>query len=312
MNNIFSSQKALHFFKLFLKIILGILLGLAVGLVLFMVIFHKTPQTILQTIFSSVASVDNKKITKQDIDYQIQIDKCYGIENQSGEKALIEIINNLLEKEALIFAFNIKISEKDLENKSNWIDTNTKAPNILKCVKSAFGNDKKSYLNLYVSPTVVNPTLYQNFYYSKSIHRQEWNRINEILKQLANGQKIESFSEYQKFDIPKEITLPKSLQDYKDQFKEPIVLQIVKQLKNGQLWSEIVEDENSYMIIRLIDSDKDKYYVDGIVVKKKEFEPWFKDLVTKNIKISILDETLAQSIKRNYSLVWWVPLIKDK
>mgnify|MGYP000936766789 CR=1 FL=1 len=304
-----TTQKLSNYSKLLLKITLFIFIGVILGAIIFLMPKHKN---ILPFVSGGIAAVGTESIDKKTIDYQIKVDKCYGSENQSEGVALIKIINNLLEKEVLLSAFDIKITEKDLEDKSGWVDTNTKAPDILKCVKEVFGNDRKNYLALYISPTVVNPTLYNNFYFSPEIHKEELNEIKEIKAKIDSGQRLEDFPNYSSLEVPKEITLPDTLEPYQDQFKESVLSKVVKQLKPNQIWPEIIEDEYSYMIVRLLKEDENQYYLDGVTVAKKEFDPWFKDWVTRNIKIFVFDSQIAQDLKTNYSQIWWVALIKEK
>jgi len=245
---------------------------------------------------SLIAQINNQKITQKDLDYQIKVDSCYGLKNQAQEPALIEIINKFFEEQVLNSAFENKISDKELEKKAEWVDKNTKAPEILECVKKVFGEDRKKYLDFYIKPTLVNPRLHLEFSLSPRIHQREIEEIKAIKKDLDTGKKLEDFSNYQKWEIPKDTDFP----------TDPLVDKVIKNLKLGQVWLNIIKDDFSYKIVRLLEEDKEKYYLDGVIVQKMAFDPWFQDYVKRNIKIEILDQELLTGIKTNHPNLWWV------
>ena len=255
------------------------------------------------------AKINNQEITPKDLDYQIKTDDCYGNKNQSSELALIKIINQLLEKEVLIAAFKIKITTQELEEKSAWIDANTKAPEILDCVKKVFGQDKKSYLNLYIRPTLVNPRLHSEFALALTIHQEEADRISSLKSELSQGKKLEDLSHYQKWEILKKTDLSgvRALQEAGVELApNPLIDKVIKNLKPGEIWADIIEDDYSFQIVRFLKEDQEKYYLDGIVIPKKSFDSWFQDYVKNNVKIEIFDQEILNKIKTQYPDIWWL------
>jgi len=111
--------------------------------------------------------VNEKIITAHDIRLMQSADSCYGAYIDSVQ-ALIKLINIELESEILQLCFNKPIKEDTLKQKSAWVDANTRAPNILNCVKAKYGKDTSAYLQWYIRPTVVNPVLHKLYNFQRN------------------------------------------------------------------------------------------------------------------------------------------------
>ncbi len=272
------------------------------------------------------ATVGDSKISQKDIEYKMSIDQCYGSE-ASRETALLELIRDTLEKEVLKKAFFVYPEKDILEKKSKWIDENTKAPKILKCVKKIFENNHEKYLQLYVAPTLINPRLHSEFSKSKKIHNSETKKIQEIFNQIKNDKDIASFKEYKEVQISEvTTTLPKNLEKLKKyginsidklppdlkksilakRDKDPLVEKILKNLKPGQIHPKIIEDDNSYKIIKFIKKQGDVYYCGVINIAKKNFDKWYQDFAKKNIKVKIRDSFLKKQIKNDHPNLYYL------
>jgi len=235
-----------------------------------------------------VAQIGKEKISEKDIEYQIAIEKCYSEREISKDVALIQLKNKFLEKEVLRMAFGVEPDDTVLEEKAKWVDKNTKAPEILDCVKSVFGNDRKNYLRLYIQPTLVNPKLHSLFSQSEEIHKDKIERIKQIYEEVKNGKDLKNFSEYNTFEIEKQIQTSELFEEKGVEFQEnPLIKKVIKNLEAGEIWDDIVEDDYSYQIIRFLKEDDEKYYCDGTVVEKKLFDEWFDNFVNENIEVSL-------------------------
>jgi len=87
--------------------------------------------------------------------------------------------------------------------------------------------------------------------------------------------------------------------------EDPFISKVLSKLKKGKIFPDIVEDDYSFKIVRLIDEDKDNYYWDGVVIAKKNFDDWFKNYVKENVKVKIFDKELEKKFKTRYSDIWW-------
>ena len=87
-------------------------------------------------------------------------------------------------------------------------------------------------------------------------------------------------------------------------FQDPLI-KIVSGLKEGEMYNNIVEDDYSYQIVRLIKKEGSKYKIESVIVAKSEFDKWFNNEAEK-VKVKILDKVLKESIKTDYPQVSWV------
>jgi hypothetical protein len=238
--------------------------------------------------------VNEKIITAHDIRLMQSADSCYGAYIDSVQ-ALIKLINIELESEILHLCFNKPIKEDTLKQKSAWVDANTRAPNILNCVKAKYGKDTSAYLQWYILPTVVNPVLHKLYNFSKEIHRNVYQRMADIRDSLDKGLKrLEQFAEYKKWDIPKG----------KNYEWLPFVQEVVIPLKEKETYKGIYEDDYWLSIPRKVKETEENWYLDGITLDKEPFEKWFSQQVKEKVKIEWLNEKEKELIRQRYP-EWW-------
>jgi hypothetical protein len=256
-----------------------------------------------------VALIDGISIYRRELLLFYKVQKnCYKNENISKEEALAMLIRDKLELSVLKKKYNLEPEKSILIEKAKWIDKNTRAPEILKCTKNTyFPFYKKYYLEDIVKPTLVNPKLHFLFSQDREIHKEEIAKIEEIMKKVKNNPEIlESFKEYTKATTSKRKEEKIEIGGYSfDVPEDPFISKVLLKLKKGEIFSNVVEDDYSFKIVRLIDEDKENYYWDGVIIMKKNFEDWFKNYVRGNVKIKILDKELKEKFKNRYPDLWW-------
>jgi hypothetical protein len=256
-----------------------------------------------------VALIDSISIYGKELFLFYKVQKnCYKNENISKEEALAMLIRDKLELSVLKKKYNLEPEKSVLIEKSKWIDKNTRAPEILKCTKSAyFPFYKRYYLEDIVKPTLINPKLHFSFSQDREIHKEEIAKIEEIMKKVKNNPEIlKSFKEYTKATTSKRKEEKIEIGGYSFNVPEdPFISKVLSKLKKGEIFPNIVEDDYSFKIVRLINEDKENYYWEGVIIMKKNFEDWFKNYVSENVKIKILDKELKEKFKKRYLDIWW-------
>jgi hypothetical protein len=256
-----------------------------------------------------VALINNINIYRKELLLFYQVQKnCYKNENISKEEVLAMLIRDKLEFSVLKKKYNLEHEKSILTEKAKWIDKNTRAPEILKCTKNTyFPFYKKYYLEDIVKPTLVNPKLHFTFSQDREIHKEEIAKIEELMKKVKNNPEIlKSFKEYTKATTSKRKEEKIEIGGYSfDVPEDPFISKVLLKLKKGEIFPDVVEDDYSFKIVRLIDEDKENYYWDGIIIMKKNFEDWFKNYVRENVKIKILDKELKEKFKNRYPDIWW-------
>jgi hypothetical protein len=256
-----------------------------------------------------VALIDSISIYGKELFLFYKVQKnCYKNENISKEEALAMLIRDKLELSVLKKKYNLEPEKSVLIEKAKWIDKNTRAPEILKCTKNTyFPFYKKYYLEDIVKPTLINPKLHFLFSQDREIHKDEIAKIEEIMKKVKNNPEIlKSFKEYTKATTSKRKEEKIEIGGYSfDVPEDPFISKVLLKLKKGEIFSNVVEDDYSFKIVRLIDEDKENYYWDGVIIMKKNFEDWFKNYVRENVKIKIIDKELKEKFKNRYPDLWW-------
>ncbi len=265
-----------------------------------------------------LAVVGNELVNKKELTLQKKINQCLR-KNIDKSYLLSELILNKVKKQALQKFFNVFITEDEIKKESEKIKKNEKKNFAIRCIKNSFLNDRYNYLNFYIANLLYNKLLEKNFSLSKTIHKKEFSKIKNIFNQIKKGKKIESFpgykevavyettttlpsqfNELKKYGITTIDKLPKDLQKtiIQNIKKNPLVEDILKKLKPGEINKNIVEDKNSYKIVKLIKKESNKKYLCGIIqVSKTELREWIKKY-TKNINIEIKDSFLKQEIEK--------------
>jgi hypothetical protein len=261
----------------------------------------------------TVATVSKTAITLRDISHRIKTEEAYGNDGATAAVALVSLVNDAIEREVAL-RHGVAITQEEIISYRNYVDENTKAPEILRKVKSAFREDELSYEQIYLAPKILNRKLRYFYIRNLELHMSERTLIEKAYSLVASGKTFQETAEksglkYSSFDIgDKEITIPSELQPYIPQDEkgpqDPLVA-ILEALSIGDIYKNIVEDDYSYRIVRLKGRDGDKYSVEAIAVKKLPFDEWFKTHAAK-ILIKILDKELHREIASKYPNVWWV------
>lgn len=286
---------------LFKKVVLIVFLVLAV----FAVLLGYTKKN------KPIATVGGVKIYAQDIALRQVVDeKCYRSQ-KSRVEILAECVGDALELAVLQNAYGIAPPDSALEKKAKWIDQNTKDPQTLSCIKSIYGSNRKAYLANVVRPTLVNPKLHSLFATDVTIHKQERDRVLSLMQKVKNNPALlPTLAGYGIFHTKREQDTTMKVKGYNIKFrKDPFVEKVLKKIKPGQLWGNIVEDDYSYKIIRLLRVEKENYVWDGVIVKKKQFDNWFRNYISNNISITINNSIFKKELINRYPNLWWTKLL---
>jgi hypothetical protein len=263
--------------------------------------------------FASIGSVN---ITRQIIQYRIATEEAYGNTGLTNISGLIMLTNDAIEFE-LAKKYNQQALPDEIEQFKQHADATSKAPDILKKIKNAYGQDIASYDFWFISPKIVNRKIRDYFSSNKEINQATLNRIKPAFKQVKSGKKMKELSKslnlnYAVDSIPlKPLDMTPALQNYPDAslpFENPM-LKYVKQMKVGEVYPEIIEENYSFLIIRLLNFNQNRYLIERISIPKLDFDSWLKK-EAETIPIIIYDPQVKQELLSKYSNLWWVSYLK--
>jgi len=283
------------FKKFFVLVIILFFLGL-----LFFIFFKNDEK---------IAAINDISIYRKELSLFSEVQKnCYKNKKINEEEVLAMLISDKLESAVLKKKYNLEPDLYILTEKAKWIDKNTRDPKTLKCIENIYSPFYKNfYFEDIVKPTLINPKLHSLFSQDREIHKEEIMKIEEIKKRLKeNPEILKELKEYQKATTSKTNKEKIDIGGYSfDTPEDPFISKVLSKLKKGKIFPDIVEDDYSFKIVRLIDEDKDNYYWDGVVIAKKNFDDWFKNYVKENVKVKIFDKELEKKFKTRYSDIWW-------
>ena len=245
-------------------------------------------------IAAPIASVGNEAIDSSAVSYRLSTERAYGNSRMTDAVALVSLINDAIELETAA-SLGIAPTETEISDLANHAQQTTKAPAILAKVKAIFGNDLGAYNRLYISPKVVNRKLREHHSNTAEIHQAEKAVADNVLSLASSGKTFEEIADettatVSSFDVP--VNSDSSLTS------------ILSALSVDSFHPGVIEDDSSYMVVRLTAKDSEKFTVEALRIQKKSFDEWFRG-IANGISIQIQNQQLRQSIQSNYSGIWW-------
>ena len=259
----------------------------------------------------TVALVGHTAVTLKDISYRLKTEQAYENLGATEEVALISLINDSIEHE-IASQNGVVATPEEIEALRKDSDEHTKAPEILKKVKMAFGEDSTSYEKLFLSPKIINRKLRQFHSRSSEIHKTERESIEKAYSFVSSGIPFQQAADQLglQFKTLEVGTQDTSLTQGTEKSPDASLIPLLEKLSAGDIYRSIVEDDYSYRVIRLKERSENKYLVETIAVYKRPFDEWFRKEAEK-IKIEILDAELRRSIRERYPNLWWLSIMRD-
>jgi len=298
-----------------MKTRIGVLL--IIGVVVFGLFILLKPKKSLQTdlptspenlILTLVKNDNQVSISDQDITFFKAQKDCYVAESSQITSDEVAIINFI---EQILYSFTAAdlnlLNDIDMAGESKRIDEETQSPDILKCIKNVYRDYNRGYIDFFVAPGIINRVVHKHFSVDAEIQKKSREKIEEIKQQILS-QPDDFISIGKSFDAYQRITYPPT-PSVQSNPNDPLVKNVLTQLKPNEIFPNIIEDDFSYRIVKLVKIETIKnvatYTFDSITILKIPFDPWFKDL-NKDVRIYVYDKKLYEQIKQKYPEIWWV------
>jgi hypothetical protein len=264
-----------------------------------------------------MAALGTTKITSTDISYKMAVEQAYGNATIDETAALVSLLNDVFELE-IGRIFGITAAPEEIVAFCRHVDETSKAPEILVQIKQIFQDDRPAYERLYILPKIINQKL--RGWYSRSVELHEGERHSiETAYYLVNaGKTFEQTAqacslEYSKIKITND-TIPQLLNGHFHEISgsasEPMQA-IIESLSAGEIYKNIVEDDNSYKVIRLLQKDSTQYTAETLTKTKRPFMEWFQEQAVQ-IPVTFLDPGLKEKLVTEYPDAWWIWKLSDE
>lgn len=270
----------------------------------------------------NVARVGETTITSKDISLRARVSEIYYPGSGNDYIALSQLIKGYLAEEVLK-SMGYRIDENVIDSESRRIDASTKAPDVLNAIKKVYGRDKKSYGKTFVRIVYAERFLYNEvFLKSATIHKEERERAEEFLKRAKKRpDKFSQIAEEMRLSVRRlKISNENGIQDEEsaaeiERISTPhgveqaeFLINKIKDVKPGGVYPEIIEWQEGYQVLKVIERSSNEYTVESISVPKRDYDEWFWS-IAGDVPVEIHDEKLKNELLRN---VTWMQKVKLK
>jgi hypothetical protein len=278
------------------------------------------------------AQVGEIAISQSDIAFRQQVAEVRSGEALPAHIALLQLIQEALALE-VGKRFDVLITEEMLAEEAERVATESRDPETLARIQEVFGQDEQAYRRLMLTPILVNQLLTARFSLGYDIQAEPLGRAQEALASAMAGEADlvtlaeEYGGEYRRLllqdgqlqradgvataaggpggdELPAELTeAGEELPDYDKLFVE----QVLAGLQAGQMHPKVVEDRQSFMIVRLTSRDGEDAELESVIFPKLAFEPWLQ-AQSQGVELAVFDRDLLEALLAEVEL----PNITDR
>lgn len=254
---------------------------------------------------AAVASLDGRTVvTEPDLaDYQAT-QGCYGEGALTSRKAaFMRLLEAAVAADAMREHGGPVAAPEDVEKEAARIDRETRAPEILACIKAHFGAERSRYLRVFVAPKLVESWLRVFLMRDKGVQAAARGKIDAAVKAARKGTALETAARelgvaYSSAAYSLEASTaapaqPAELARYG--FLPPpaqadFIREHLLKLATGQLAAEPIEGDYDLRLVRLLSTDGTRWTFETLSARKAGQEEWFKS-IRKRILV-VRDEEL--------------------
>jgi hypothetical protein len=220
-----------------------------------------------------------------------------------------------------------------LAEEAERVQAESRAPETLEKIRAVFGEDEEAYRRLVLGPILVNQLLHARFSLGHDIQAEPLARAKEALAEaLENPETLpelaEGFgAEYRQLEVVEgrlrqaeaeggeaaEEDLPAELSQYGVElpdYDKAFVEQVLQGLGVGEVHPLVVEDRNSFMVVRLLSMEGEDARLEALVFAKLAFEPWFQTQ-SQRISLEVYDRDLKEALVREVAVPFIVERLKE-
>lgn len=269
-----------------------------------------------------VARVGSIPVTHKDLDLRIKVSEIYYPGSGKPYVGLSQLIKGYLSVE-ILRSRGQKVDDAEIEGEAKRIDASTKAPDMLAKIKAVYGNDRKAYLDTFVRLVYAERVLYgEVFLKSREIQKEKHRQAEELLRNgltspagfAAQAKERGITTATLKISREKGIapySQPKGMPSRPEgpvgvELAERIIPQL-SGLKPGQVCPEIIELQETFLVIRFLRKEGKNYIVESASVQKKSYDEWFWSEASK-IPVVIRDRALKDELLKEVSWTKYLSL----
>ena len=227
-------------------------------------------------------------------DYQAA-QACYGEGAlTSREAALMRLLEAALAETAMKKAGAAPIDEADLKKDAERIDKETRAPEILACVKARFGSDEARYRRVFVRTHLAESRLRDFIIHDAAVQGPIRLQARRAAARARSGAPLARAASafgltYTSATYSVE---PSTDPSGRGEFQASFIREQLAGLTTGQLAPEPMESDYELKVIRLLSVEGPRWTFESASIRKRSQEEWFASLPKRRLEVR--DRALRQ------------------
>jgi len=236
---------------------------------------------------AAVAVVGGSEVSERDISDWQAAQSCYGEDAITSRKAgFMRMFEAAILEEVLNRAAR-PITREEYAKEAARIDAETRAPDILGCIKKYFGDGTARYERVFVRPILAQRFIRELVKSDPKIQAKACGLRDGVLKDIAKKKAfreigLERGIAYSTavYSVEEDTSAPAALEPWKrwSPFEGAFIAEHLKDLKPGEIKLKPIEDETSIRFVRLISVTGKKYYFESLTVPKLSTEDYLKSV----------------------------------
>ena len=228
-------------------------------------------------------------VTERDIaDYQVS-QRCYPGGLDSRKAAFMRQLEPAVLSRLLFASSGIDISARAMAEEEARVDRETKAPDILACIKSHFGADRERYRRVFLRPILVQKEFYRHLGFDRKVQAKAYADAEAVAKAMADktfgSLAVRLGLEYSSTTYRAEeasgaaakgppsseggrAPLPEGAADGKAAFEAHFIEAYLKGLPAGKARPEPVDSDSELLFIKLLEKDGPRYRFETLRIRK--------------------------------------------
>ncbi len=232
------------------------------------------------------ASVGNGVVSEQDIADWQAAQGCYGEDAITSRKAgFMRMYEAAILEEVLNGQAKRPVKAEEYDAEVARIDRETRAPDILACIKKYFGGDGPRYRRVFIRPILVQRGIREFVKNSAAVQAKAYALRDGILKDMAKKKSFRDIGadrgvtySTSAYAVQEDTAAPAALEPWKrwSPFEAAFINEHLKDLKPGEAAARPIEDDAGLRFVRLISVAGITYYFETLSLPKITTEDYLK------------------------------------
>lgn len=248
-----------------------------------------------------VASVGAGEVSERDISDWQAAQGCYGEDAITSRKAGFMRMFEAAVLEELLAGVKRPIAGADYAKEVARIDAETRAPDILACIKKYFGGATPRYERVFVRPILAQRFIREYVKTDPAVQARAYALRGAVLKDIAKKRAFKEIGaaagvEYSThaYSVEEDTAAARAIEPWKrwSPFEAEFIGEHLKGLRPGEAAAAPIEDESQLKFVRLNKVEGKKYYFETLVVRKLTTEDYLRSV--KKLPVVISDRELHE------------------